>query len=184
MSIPTVPDPARLIVSIITPDSRVLDVLAKELPRNLGPVDETVGPLPFDFTDYYDKEMGSGSRRWLWAFQRLVDRAHLASMKLLTNEVEQAYTSGGNRRFNLDPGLLTLENFDLATGKNRSHRIYLGEGIFGDLTLVFMKGAYRTLEWTYPDYADSEMITVLGRLREKYKWQLTELQKQTEPYGA
>jgi hypothetical protein len=147
----------------------------------LGPIDEEIGPLRFDFTDYYDAEMGRGNRRWLWSFERLVDRSELVAIKLLTNDVEKAYTIDGNRRFNLDPGLLTLENFVLATGKNRAHRIYLGEGIFGDLTLVFRKGSYRALEWTYPDYADSELITILGRLRERYKWELMALQRQTDP---
>lgn len=181
MSIPTAPDPARLILSIITPLVRVRETLAPMIESRLGPIDEEIGPLPFDFTDYYDAEMGPGNRRWLWSFERLVDRSQLVSIKLLTNDVEKAYTIDGNRRFNLDPGLLTLENFVLATGKNRAHRIYLGQGIFGDLTLVFRKGSYRALEWTYPDYADSELITILGRLRERYKWELMELQKRTDP---
>lgn len=168
-------------MSIITPLVRVRETLAPMIESRLGPIDEEIGPLPFDFTDYYDAEMGPGNRRWLWSFERLVDRSQLVSIKLLTNDVEKAYTIDGNRRFNLDPGLLTLENFVLATGKNRAHRIYLGQGIFGDLTLVFRKGSYRALEWTYPDYADSELITILGRLRERYKWELMELQKRTDP---
>ena len=150
----------------------------------MGPIDEEVGPLPFDFTDYYDAEMGPGNRRWVWSFEQLVDRSQLARIKLLTNEVEKEYTIDGNRKFNLDPGLLSLENFVLATGKNRAHRIYLGHGIFGDLTLVYRKGSYRALEWTYPDYADSELISILERLRESYKCQLMALHKQPHHSGA
>lgn len=184
MSIPRVPDPGKLILSIIAPDREYLDLVAATLERRLGPREVEIGPLAFDFTKYYEAEMGPGNKRWVWAFARLVDRGRLAAIKLLTNEVEQAYTRDGRRRFNLDPGLLTLENFVLATGKNRAHRIYVGEGIFGDLTLVFRKGSYRPLEWTYPDYADSEMIAILGRLRERYKWQVTELREQTDSSRA
>jgi hypothetical protein len=68
--------------------------------------------------------------------------------------------------------LLTLENFVLATGKDRAHRIYLGDGIFGDLTLVFREGTYSPLQWTYPDYADPELILMLNELRESYKCKL------------
>ena len=118
--------------------------------RNWVPVEEELGPLDFGFTTYYDDEMGPGIRRWLWAFADLVDRSELARIKCLTNRVEQTYSVEGRRRFNLDPGLMTLGNFVLATGKDNAHRIYLSDGIFGDLTLIFRGGSYRPLEWTYP----------------------------------
>jgi len=57
----------------------------------------------------------------------------------------------------------------LATGKDNAHRIYLGEGIFADLTLIFRAGTYRSLEWTYPDYADPVLIGILNSIRENYK---------------
>ena len=69
---------------------------------------------------------------------------------------------------NLDPGLITAERLVLATGKNYSHRIYLGKGIFADLTLVFFKGTYRPLPWTYPDYQDPRTIGMFNKIREKY----------------
>ncbi len=98
-----------------------------------------------------------------------MDRSALADIKCLTNRIEQTYTVEGKRRFNLDPALLTLGNFVLATGKNNAHRIYLKQGIFGDLTLIYRSGTYRPLEWTYPDYAEDELIAILNGLRERYK---------------
>jgi hypothetical protein len=58
--------------------------------------------------------------------------------------------------------------FILATGKNYAHRIYLGKGIYADLTLIFQKGAFRKLPWTYPDYSDPEMLACLMAVRRKY----------------
>jgi len=139
----------------------------------LGPLEERIGPIEFGFTSYYDRELGPGILRWLFSFERLIERAELVSIKLLTNGIEQTYTIDGKRRFNLDPGLMTLGNFVLATGKNNAHRIYLDQGIFADLTLVYRSGTYRALEWTYPDYADTHLITILNRLREQYKCTLT-----------
>ncbi|HMK36556.1 MAG TPA: DUF4416 family protein [Desulfomonilaceae bacterium] len=173
MSIPTFPEPAQLIVSVLTPDKAAADESQSVLIERLGPVEQEIGPLDFRYTSYYDAEMGPGIARWLWSFERMLDRAELVHIKCLTNQLELSSAVAGKRRFNLDPGLLTLGNFVLATGKNNAHRIYLGRGIFGDLTLVFRARTYQPLEWTYPDYADPELIKILNRLRESYKCKLT-----------
>jgi hypothetical protein len=151
-----------------------------QLVRELGPIDEEIGPLAFNYTSYYDSEMGPGILRWLWSFADLVDREALPNIKCLTNTIELAYTVDGKRAFNLDPGLMTLGNFVLATGKNNAHRIYMGKGIFADLTLIFRAGTYHPLEWTYPDYANQELISILNGLRESYKCSLTEQASQTD----
>jgi hypothetical protein len=62
-----------------------------------------------------------------------------------------------------------MERLVLATGKNYIHRIYLAKGIYADLTLIFNKGTFKPLAWTYRDYADPEIIAVLNQLREHYK---------------
>jgi hypothetical protein len=67
---------------------------------------------------------------------------------------------------------MSLGNFVLATGKNNAHRIYLSQGIFADLTLIFRRSSYQPLEWTYPDYSDSELIGILNQVRETYKQKL------------
>jgi len=64
---------------------------------------------------------------------------------------------------------MALEHVVLATTKGYSHRIYLGEGIFADLTLLYENGTYRPLQWTYPDYGGDELIGLLNRWRERYK---------------
>lgn len=172
MSIPEVPEPAQVILSILSAETNLLGPVDRVLAERLGPIGESIGPLAFDFTSYYDKELGCGIRRWIRVFENLVDRGRLAGIKCLTNEIERAYTVNGRRKLNLDPGLMTLGNFVLATGKNNAHRIYLNSGIFADLTLIFRSGSYRPLEWTYPDYADPQLIDLLNRIRQGYKCRL------------
>jgi hypothetical protein len=172
VSIPRIPDPARLVMSVLAAVRENAEAAAPLLVREFGPLYRVMGPLAFDFTSYYDREMGPGIQRWLWVFANLVDRGELARIKRVTNEVESLFLVEGKRTFNLDPGLLSLENFVLATGKNRAHRIYLGDGIFADLTLVFREESYHPLPWTYPDYADAELILMLNELRESYKCKL------------
>jgi hypothetical protein len=184
MSIPTVPEPARLVISVLASRKDNADLALPLLVQELGPLEEEVGPLAFDFTSYYEGELGIGIQRWLWVFSDLVDRGNLVRIKHLTNEIESAYSEDGKREFNLDPGLLTLENFVLATGKNRAHRIYLGRGIFADLTLVFRRGTYTALQWTYPDYADPGLIKILNGLRETYRCMLRQRRGKIAPSEA
>lgn len=172
MSLPRIPGPAALVISVLcAPPNHPAEIKFSVI-TEFGSIAHELGPFAFDFTTYYNKEFGSGIQRWLWAFGGLVDRSKLVLIKSLTNRIEQAYTEGGKRRYNLDPGLLTLANFVLATGKDNAHRIYLDAGIFADLTLVYSGGTYRPLAWTYPDYASPELIDTLNHLRESYKCRL------------
>jgi hypothetical protein len=174
VSVPKIPEPAKLILSILAPDKGIVELAAPMIVQALGTVEEEIGPINFEFTSYYDGEMGPGIRRWIWVFANLVDRGDLAGIKCLTNKIEQTYTVEGKRKFNLDPGLMTLGNFVLATGKDNAHRIYLREGIFADLTLIFQGGTYHPMAWTYPDYTDNGLIGILNRLRQDYKCKLTQ----------
>ncbi len=78
----------------------------------------------------------------------------------------------GGRKVNIDPGYLAAAKFVLATGKDYSHRIYLRQGIYGDLTLIFKRGSFQPLSWTYPDYGSPPLLDLINLLRRKYLWQL------------
>ncbi len=168
MSIPHPPPPAKLVVGIFLKDRGLVDSAAAALLERLGPLDIVSPWLPFDYTTYYESEMGSPLFRRVLVFNTLVAQDALSDIKLFTNELEMTYARDGGRMVNIDPGLLTRERFVLATGKNFTHRIYIGKGIFADLTLVYQKGAFRTLPWTYPDYAGENMLSWLEMVRGKY----------------
>ena len=112
--------------------------------------------------------MGAHLVRRMLAFKNLIRQNELPAIKLSTNRLEKEYSENGKRRVNLDPGYLLLERLVLASGKNFSHRIYLGEGIYADLTLIYQHGAFEKLPWTYPDYADQPMLAFLQQVRSKY----------------
>ena len=104
-------------------------------------------------------------------FLNLVSPQSLPDIKLRTNEIEAVLARDGKRQVNIDPGFLSAERLVLATGKNFIHRVYLRDGIFADLTLIYQKGAYRPLAWTYPDYQEPEFLHYLEVLRKKLKFQ-------------
>jgi hypothetical protein len=169
MSVPRAADPVKLVIGAVTAEKGLLEQVAPELESRFGPLDIVSAWMPFDQTDYYAREMGPVLWRRMMAFKRLVDPGRLAAVKRATNDIEGRWTAEGRRRINLDPGILSRERFVLATGKNFSHRIYLGDGIWDDLTLVFRHGGYDPLPWTYPDYAAPEMRALLAMIREKYR---------------
>jgi hypothetical protein len=168
MSRPQTPKSAKLVIGLIMADKRTIVPAADALIEKFGPIDLTSSWLPFDFTAYYEPEMGAPLFRRMLAFRALVDQGALAEIKCLTNDLEQKYSIGRKRTINIDPGYLLHERFVLATGKNFSHRVYIGRQIYADLTLMYQKGRFQPLPWTYPDYADKKMLEYLHRVRQKY----------------
>jgi hypothetical protein len=157
--------PARLLFSVIFRENEDFETSLRRISERLGDVARTSGPFPFDRTDYYEREMGAPLYRRFVLMTDAVSRDELPMAKLAAEEIEKELSVHGKRTVNVDPGLLADENFVLATGKNYSHRIYLRDGVFADLTLVFQKGEYRPLPWTYPDYASAKIRAYLTGLR-------------------
>lgn len=155
-------------MSLITSDDLLLQKVMEVLVRRFGEVDFTSDVLPFDLTDYYTEEMGEKLFRRLVAFHPLIPRESLVGIKRETNEIEGTYSVEGKRRINIDPGYISAEHLILATTKGYTHRPYLGEGIYADLTLIYKRGEFRPLEWTYPDYASPKMRGLLTHLRKRY----------------
>jgi hypothetical protein len=168
MSHPHEPDPVKLIASLFSPDKEFIERATGELSGAFGPVDWTSPELLFDRTKYYAKEMGWPLHRRFISFNTLVPADHLVEIKLKTNEIEKQYLHDEKRKVNIDPGYISAERLVLATGKNYVHRIYLSKGVFADLTLIFHRGSFSELKWTYPDYRDPEIIGYFNEVRRKY----------------
>jgi len=168
MSHPQPPKPAKLVIGLLMNDKRLLPDVARDLEQAYGAID-LVGPwMEFKFTDYYAPEMGKPIHRRMLVFKELVAQLDLARIKMHTNALELNYARKARRCVNIDPGYLLYERFVLATGKNFSHRIYIGQGIYADLTLIYQKGDFQKLPWTYPDYAENRMRLFLSQVRQKY----------------
>ena len=119
----------------------------------------------FDFTAYYEAEMGAGLRKQLVCFTERIDPAELAVVKSQTMELERAMSQGKRRRANIDPGLLSIESLVLATTKYAGHRVCIAPQLYAEVTLLYQRGRYRPLEWTYPDYQDDAVQRFLLDVR-------------------
>lgn len=161
---------ARLVIGALSsPLSPFPSALRTELEQRFGPAETLGADLDFRWSSYYDAEMGGRPRRSFLAFSALVDPGELAAIKTRTNALEEAFAVDGRRRVNLDPGLLSLSSFVLATTKARPQRIALSAGIYADLTLIYEGGDFRPLPWTYPDWASEEYRVRLRPLRDGLK---------------
>ena len=177
MSHPSEPGPVKLISSLFSPEREFIDEVISKLTGICGPVDQISPEFFFDRTRYYAREMGWPLHRRFVSFTEMIPADLIVDIKLKTNEIEQQNLRDGNRLVNIDPGYISAERLVLATGKNYVHRIYLSKGIYADLTLVFKKESFRSVAWTYPDYAELEVIGYLNGVRKTYMGQLKEIRR-------
>jgi hypothetical protein len=168
--------PALLVVASFSRHDRALEWARERLPRAYGPIGLAGDPYPFEQTAYYTATMGTDLRKVLWAFAGLVPPDCLPDVKRHTNALEQELADSGDypepRPLNLDPGLLSLGKFVLASTKDNAHRIYLRDGIFAEVTLRFHNGAFEPWPWTYADYRQPAVLEFLRQARDYYRQQL------------
>jgi hypothetical protein len=166
------PQPVKLIFSLLSGNVGLLATAKDSLVQAWGSFDMESGLLPFDHTDYYAAEFGGGLVRSIVSVKQLISAKELPAIKRQTNEIEWALSEAGRRRVNLDPGYVSLGKLVLASTKDHAHRLYLGQGIYGEVTLTYQKGRFRPWPWTYPDYASDDYCALFDRIRERYKAQL------------
>jgi len=138
----------------------------------LGSLDYAGEEFLFDHTAYYRAEMGWPLFKRFFSAEDLIDPTELVKIKIKTMAAEAEFMVEGKRKVNIDPGYMSAERLVLATGKNYVHRIYLGQGVWADLTLLFEKGCFRPLPWTYPDYTADLTLRTMSDIRKKYLNQL------------
>ena len=168
--------PVKLICGIIAVDENVLSLASEELRRAFGDTDSQSDIIPFDFTDYYEREMGKDLLRRFVTFRDLVDPGLLPDIKISTNEIERAIAGESDcspgRPVNLDPGYVSESKLVLASVKNFAHRVYLRDGVYAEVTLHFKKEGAVHHEWTFPDFRTDKYKRFFEDVRVAYRAQL------------
>jgi len=171
--------PALLVTAAFSENLSLINWGIEQMMRYLGPIALESVPFHFNQTSYYSEEMGPHLYKKLFAFADLVDPSKLADIKNMTNEIESASLgttlSEQPRPLNLDPGLLNLGKFMLATTKDQAHRIYLKDGIFAEVTLHFQDKEFVEWPWTYADYRTDHVKAFLKKARSFYRDKLKSL---------
>ena len=165
--------PAGLVAGVTFTGEEVLDQARHLLEDTFGPVAFESAAFSFDMTDYYTAEMGAGLSKLFLCFERPIDIESLPAVKHTTNELEMKLAFGDprrpSRRVNIDPGYVTLSKLVLATTKDYSHRIYIGGGMYAEVTLKFLENSFEPHETTYPDYRTPLALEFFNRVRDYVK---------------
>jgi len=122
--------------------------------------------IDFDFTTYYNPEMGDNLKRQWISFKTLLNPDKLADIKVMTNDIEDSLAKDNKRIINIDPGYITPANIILASTKDFSHRIYLAKGIYAEVTTIYKKEGFVKLPWTYPDYLCPAAVDFMIKARQ------------------
>ena len=176
--------PVKLFIGILVSDTKLLPEAESRLISAYGPIDHRSDVIPFGFTDYYEAEMGASVDRVFFSFERLIEADRLPEIKRQTNRMEEDLSpllTAVKRPANLDPGYIEHAKVILASTKNFYHRIYLGGGIFGEVTMHFRNNTYQFFPWTYPDYRSRDYQDFFLKIRQIYRSQLKAAPAETLP---
>ena len=182
MSKPLRQSNAVLIIAAMYNNKESFEYALKALKKHFGNIFTTSDEFIFSHSHYYKEEMGENLIKRFIVFETPIKREFLVNVKKKTDKIEKKLLSkNGERSINLDPGILTLENFILATNKNFTHRILLGKSVFADLTLIYQKKkGFTSLPWTYADYSSDETKMFLESMRKSFYNKLLE----TSPFNG
>lgn len=169
-------EPVKLIFSLFAKEENLINETIRALSSAYGDPDFISEIMPFDYTDYYGAELGENLLRRFVAMEKLIRPEELPDIKLATNQIEFNTAVNSKRTINIDPGYISKAHLILATGKSYTHRPYLRDGIYADLTLIYQGKKFCPLPWTYPDYADEKQLLMLVNIRAKYLLQLKMLE--------
>lgn len=170
------PCPALLFFGLLARSEEGLVEVRKTLASEYGAITSCSEIIPFSHSRYYESEMGPGLvRQWVLT-DRMIGQDEIGAIKLRTNDIEDlarsaidGESSEPGRSVNIDPGYLTLAKVVLATTKDHSHRLYLGHGIYAEVTLAYHAGkGFGPMPWTYPDHREPVALTFFGDARARY----------------
>lgn len=163
----------KLVSGLLSADSQLLESSKKILQKYYGPIDLESSIVPFDFTNYYDKELGSGILRQFVSFSKLICPESISKIKLNTIHIEKKkFSVDCNRKVNIDPGFIALDKLVVVTTKDATYRVYLGRKIYAQSMLYFQDKTYNDWPWTYQDYKTEIAIKFFNNVREIYRKQL------------
>jgi hypothetical protein len=165
MGTPREPQKVKLFIALLFEPRFDISALLVRLHERFGEEEFRYGPVDFSWSDYYATEMGDHLKKLYVSYATAIDRETLPSVKLFTNSIESEHMALGKRIVNIDPGYIARDKFVLASTKDFYHRLYLADGVYGEVTLHFRKGAFRYFSWTYPDYKEQGVQELLVRAR-------------------
>src|SRR5258707_353049 len=126
MGIPREPTYSLLVAACFSRHVEALQWAAERLGNQYGSIILTSPDFSFHHTKYYESTMGTNLIKRLLVFESIVPADCLPEAKRFTMALEDQLAASGRfpvpRPLNVDPGLVQLGKFLLATTKDQAHR--------------------------------------------------------------
>jgi hypothetical protein len=161
----------KLFIGMLSPEPALFITCTEILTHEYGPIELESEVVSWINTDYYRKEMGGNILRKFVFFTQVMDPGKLPSVKHFTIDIEGRFAKHeGNflrRRINIDPGYVTEAKVVLATTKDYAHRLYIGDNLYGEVTLRYSTKArsFMPHEFTYPDFRTEYYLALFNKAR-------------------
>jgi len=165
----TPPERVMLFAGFLFNDTSILEKSLELLTKLYGDILFKSQQINWNYSEYYNNELGKNILRQFVFFKNLIDPANIVDIKIQTNKFEEMFLDNNRRRINIDPGYISLAKIVLATTKNYSHRIYLGRGIYAEVTLIYKNNTFIPFFYTYKDYRGKEYIDIFLKARNELK---------------
>ncbi|OYP34744.1 DUF4416 family protein [Rhodopirellula sp. MGV] len=165
-------EPVIRFCAVISHNEQVRNEAIERIANRWGPISLQSEPLPFIAGGYYTQAMGGDLKKVLVAYGDPIDADTMADWKRWTNDLEIEFAKRftfEERPLNLDPGYITQAKLVLATTKDRDHRVYLRDGIFGEITLTYTAKRWVHHRWTYPDYRTDDVAAFATDCRNRLR---------------
>jgi hypothetical protein len=141
----------------------------RQCERRFGRVQAETIDIPHANSCDYAEEMGTDLQRRFFSFERLVPRECLIEIKSCCHKLEAQLGDQVHdftfRTVNLDPGILTPCNLVISSHKDGGHKVYLGEGVFSEVSLIWSRSQFCRLPWTDLDFCHDDAIDFFLRVR-------------------
>ncbi|HTG01780.1 MAG TPA: DUF4416 family protein [Nitrospirota bacterium] len=170
------PFPVKLFIGMLTAREQLFASCMQRLSDEFGPVEHESPSWSWDASDYYREELGDGIKRKFIFFQQRIDPGLLPEIKEYSNSLERLFSEKGQndkplRKINIDPGYLTEAKVVLATTKDYSHRLYIGRGIYAEVTLRYhsRERSFLPHEFTFPDFRRESYLALFNSMRDSLR---------------
>lgn len=159
---------AKLFVGVLYSNEKICKKVIGLLVEGFGEIEKESEPYAFDFTDYYEGEMGKNLMKKFIVFKEMISMDELADIKIFTNGIEDKFAKDRKRVINLDPGYLNKEQLVLASVKGSAYKVYLDKGIYAHLILIFKKNSCIELNRTFPDFREKKVQDFFIKIRDNF----------------
>ena len=155
---------AKLIICVMHSNENLLKEVKEKLEEKFGEIKDQIS-YDFNFTKYYEREMGKNLKKNILTFKQEIKEKQLAEIKEYANHLEDNYRIEGKRTVNIDPGYLTKKELILASNKKSPYKIRISENIYAHLTLKFEGNKCSTTQRTYPDFKNKNVQQFLLKIK-------------------